>query len=69
MLESVAAQMAEMEEEDGDDDAFAELDWLRNRNTVEFLGIWERLTAMILITVNLPQLKASRAEQLCDLPF
>lgn len=25
------------------DDSFFILDWLRNRNTIEFLGIWEEL--------------------------
>jgi hypothetical protein len=32
-------------------------DWLRNRNTVEFLGIWEKSITQILIMANSPQLK------------
>ena len=31
-------------------------DWLRNRNTVEFLGIWEQIhnPALLLIMANSP---------------
>lgn len=29
-------------------------DWLRNRNTVEFLGIWENVYNPVLITANMP---------------
>jgi len=36
-------------------------DWLRNRNTVEFLGIWEEIHNPILIIANLPQLKVKQA--------
>ena len=32
-------------------------DWLRNRNTVEFLGIWEQIHNRILIMANSPQLE------------
>ena len=31
--------------------------WLRNKNTVEFLGIWERCTIRILIPPNSRELK------------
>ncbi|MCD8162265.1 MAG: KilA-N domain-containing protein [Synergistaceae bacterium] len=30
-------------------------DWLRNRNTIEFLGIWEHIyTTLLLIMANSP---------------
>ncbi len=29
-------------------------DWLRNQNTVEFLGVWERINNPDLIMANLP---------------
>lgn len=29
-------------------------DWLRNRNTLEYLGIWENSTIRILIMANSP---------------
>lgn len=32
-------------------------DWLRNRNTVEFLGIWESIYNLAFNTANSPQLK------------
>lgn len=35
-------------------------DWLRNRNTLEYLGIWERLYNPDLIMANSPQLEISR---------
>jgi len=31
-------------------------DWLRNRNTIEYLGIWEKSTIQVLIMANMPQL-------------
>jgi len=40
--------------EDGD---FYISDWLHNRNTVEFLGIWESVNNSILIMAKSPQLK------------
>ena len=36
-------------------------DWLRNRNTVEFLGIGSRYTTLILIMANSPQLEVRLA--------
>lgn len=39
---------------DGD---FFITDWLRNRNTLEYLGIWESIYNPILIMANSPQLK------------
>lgn len=36
-------------------------DWLRNRNTVEFLGVWERVHNPDLIVANSPQLEIRRA--------
>ena len=32
-------------------------DWMRNRNTLEFLSIWEKFTIQILIMENSPQLE------------
>lgn len=41
-----------MKAKDGD---FFISDWLRNRNTVEFLGVWEQIYIIeILIMANLP---------------
>ncbi len=34
--------------------------WLRNRNTIEFLGIWEHLNNPNLIMANIPQLEAKQ---------
>jgi hypothetical protein len=31
-------------------------EWLRNRNTLEYLGIWEKIIIQILIMANSPQL-------------
>ncbi len=39
---------------DGD---FFVTDWLRNRNTLEFIGIWEKSITLLLIIANSPQLK------------
>ena len=39
---------------DGD---FFVTDWLRNRNTLEYIGIWEQITIPILIMANSPQLE------------
>jgi hypothetical protein len=36
-------------------------DWLRNRNTVEFLGIGSLSTTLVLIMANSPQLKVRQA--------
>ena len=45
---------------DGD---FFVTDWLRNRNTMEFLGVWERIynPNLILIMANSPQLETRQA--------
>ena len=43
---------------DGD---FFVTDWLRNRNTMEFLGIWEKVYIPILIMANSPQLETKQA--------
>lgn len=40
-----------LQAKDGD---FFISDWLRNRNTVEFLGIWSMCTTQLLITANSP---------------
>ena len=32
-------------------------DWLRNRNTLEFLSVWEKFITQILIMANSPQLE------------
>lgn len=40
-----------LKSKDGD---FFVSDWLRNRNTIEFLGIWEEILILILIMANLP---------------
>ena len=29
-------------------------DWLRNRNTIEFIGVWGKSIILILIMTNLP---------------
>ena len=42
---------------DGD---FFVTDWLRNRNTMEFLGVWERIYNPILIMANSPQLETKQ---------
>ena len=39
------------------DGEFFVTDWLRNRNTMEFLGVWERIYNPILIMANSPQLE------------
>ena len=36
-------------------------DWLRNRNTVEFLGIWEQVHNPDSTMADSPQIKARRA--------
>lgn len=42
---------------DGD---FFITDWLRNRNTLEYIGIWEKCIIPILIMANSPQLEISQ---------
>ena len=42
---------------DGD---FFITDWLRNRNTLEFIGIWEKVYNPVLIMANSPQLEINR---------
>ncbi len=42
---------------DGD---FFITDWLRNRNTLEYIGIWEKCTIRILIVANSPQLETNQ---------
>ena len=42
---------------DGD---FFITDWLRNRNTLEFIGIWEKVYNPFLIMANSPQLETNR---------
>jgi hypothetical protein len=39
------------------DEDFFIADWLRNRNTVEFLGIWESIYNLAFNTANSPQLE------------
>ena len=42
---------------DGD---FFVTDWLRNRNSMEFLGVWSVSTTPILIMANSPQLETKQ---------
>jgi hypothetical protein len=42
--------IARYKDKDRSDDIIK--NWLRNRNTIEFLGIWEKLTILILIPSN-----------------
>ena len=35
-------------------------DWLRNRNTLEFIGIWEKVYNLVLIMANSPQLEINQ---------
>lgn len=36
------------------DGEFFVTDWLRNRNTLEYLGIWEQINNLTLIMANSP---------------
>jgi len=39
------------------DGEFFVADWLRNGNTLDYIGIWERYITQVLIMANSPQLE------------
>ena len=45
---------------DSDNPRYIIQNWLRNRNTIEFLGVWETLTIRILTVSNSMRLEAKR---------
>ena len=51
-----------------DNAGFVIQNWMRNRNVIRFLGLWERLNTLISITSNSRQLKRRQVSIPLSLP-